>query len=254
MWKARGDEAVQAVQWALESGYRHIDTAAIYLNEEEVGTGIRKSGIPREEIFVTTKVWNADQGFESTLTAIDFSLIKLQVEYVDLYLIHWPFTNMLDGENKREETWRAMEKILATGKARAIGVSNYEIEHLEEMKQYAHTPPAVNQVEFHPFWFRKELMEYCHKQNIQVENYSPLSRGKFLMHEHITAIAQAHGKTNAQVLLRWGIQHGNIVLPKSVHKERIEENISIFDFALSEEEMTVLDGWGEQESIVFGRL
>ena len=251
VWKAKGREAVQAVRWALDCGYRLIDTAAIYNNEEEVGTAIAESGIPRKEIFVTTKLWNTDQGYEPALEAIDQSLKKLQMEYVDLYLIHWPFTNMLEGDNMREETWRAMEAICASGKARAIGVSNYDIDHLEEMTHYTTTPAAVNQIEFHPFWFRKDLMEYCHQHDIQVENYCPLSRGRWLLDEHITTIAQTHGKTNAQILLRWGLQHGNIVLPKSVHKERIEENIAVFDFTLTDTEMEQIDALNRNESVVW---
>lgn len=251
VWKARGEEVAHSVRWALDCGYRLIDTAAIYENEEEVGTAVAESGIPRSKIFVTTKVWNTDQGYKSTLNAIETSLKKLRMDYVDLYLIHWPFTEMLQGENRREETWKAMEAVLASGKARSIGVSNYEIEHLEEMKRYATVSPAVNQIEFHPFWFRKDLMEYCQRSGIHVEDYCPLSRGKWLTDECITTIARAHNKTNAQILLRWGLQHGNIVIPKSIHKERIEENIAIFDFTLSKTEMDQIDALNRNESVVW---
>ncbi len=263
VWKmAEGHETETAVLQALSAGYRLIDTAAIYENEEEVGKAIRESGIPREEIFLTTKLWNDDQGYASGLAAMDLSLQKLGTDYVDLYLIHWPFTGvewpftnekkMNDPRcNKREESWRAMEAILASGKARSIGVSNYLIHHLEEMKAYAKIQPAVNQVEFHPFWFRKELMHYCQAHSIVVESYSPLSRGKKLQNPRITAIARQYGKSNAQVLLRWGLQHGNVVIPKSVHRERIAENIDIFDFSLSAADMAALDSLNENRSVIF---
>lgn len=262
VWKARGKEAAQAVRWALETGYRLIDTAAIYENEEEVGKAIRESSVPREEIFLTTKLWNDDQGYAPAFAAMDLSLKKLGMEYVDLYLVHWPFTGVSwpytdekamndPAHDKREETWKAMEEILASGKTRSIGVSNYRINHLEEMKTYARTQPAVNQIEFHPFWFRKDLMEYCHANAIVVEDYSPLARATKLSNKTITAIAAKHGKSNPQVLLRWGLQHGNVVIPKSVHKERIAENFAIFDFHLSDADMAALDGLDEGRSILF---
>ena len=236
VWQSQGAEAVQAVRWALEAGYRMIDTAKIYENEAEVGEGIRTSGIPREEIFVTTKLWNTDQGYDSAFKAFDASLKRLGLDYVDMYMIHWPFNQRLSGENFRAETWKAME------------------EHLEEMKTYAKVMPAVNQFELHPFWFRKDLMEYCHKNQIAVEAYSPLARGKHLNDERITAIAQRHSKTNAQVLLRWSIQHGNIVIPKSVRPERIKENFAVYDFSLTAVEMAQLDALNENDSALFGDM
>ncbi len=262
VWQARGKEAVQAVRWALEAGYRLIDTASIYENEEEVGRGILESGVPRGEIFLTTKVWNDDQGYDTTLAAMDLSLKKIGTDYVDLYLIHWPFTGvpwpytdeaaMNDpAHDKRAETWKAMEAILASGKAKSIGVSNYLIHHLEEMKTYAKTQPAVNQIEFHPFWYRKELMEYCHAHDIVVEGYSPLSRAMKLMDPRVTVIAKKYGKSNAQILLRWSLQHGNVVIPKSVHKDRIAENIDIFDFEITTEDMATLDALNEGRSAIF---
>jgi diketogulonate reductase-like aldo/keto reductase len=197
-WKAKdGDEVEQAVLWALEAGYRLIDTAKIYGNEQGVGSAIAKSKIPREEIFLTTKLWNEDQGYESALKAVDGSLSRLNVAYVDLYLIHWPTTNLTVGENRRQETWKAMEEILHSGKAKAIGVSNFTITHLEEMKAYANIPPAINQVEFHPFLFQKDLLDYCQKSNIALEAYSPLSRGQKMTDDRITAIAEKYRKSNA---------------------------------------------------------
>ena len=254
VWKAQeGKEVEQAVLWAIEAGYRLIDTAKAYGNEAGVGRAVSASKIPRSEIFITTKLFNGDQGYKSTLKAIDESLNRLKMDYIDLYLIHWPFVNWLQGENRREETWKAMEEIYKSGKAKAIGVSNYTIEHLEEMSAkggYAQIPPAVNQVEFHPFLYQKELMDYCQKNQILLEAYAPLARGQKVTDSKVSAIAQKYNKTNAQVILRWNIQHGNTVIPKSVHKERILENINIFDFELSEADMKTLDNLDENFRIV----
>ncbi len=245
LWRAADTE--RDVLWALEAGYRLIDTASIYGNETETGNAIRNSGMARSELFVTTKVWNDEQGYKQTLAAINNSLARLKLDYVDLYLVHWPAPQ----KSKREETWKAMGDIYKSGKAKSIGVSNYTIELLEEMKQYAKIPPAVNQIEFHPFWFRKELMDYCHKNNIAVEDYCPLSRGKKLQNAQITMLAKKYGKTNAQIVLRWALQHGNIVIPKSSHKERIEENIDVFDFEIRPQDMIILDALNENYTIVF---
>jgi len=255
VWKTPSGKGTEdVVLWALEAGYRHIDTATIYLNEKEVGNAIKQSGIKRNEIFVTTKLWNDDQGYESGLKAFEYSLKRLQMDYVDLYLIHWPFmgwgSSKVDNVINRKESWKALEEIYNSGRAKAIGVCNYKIEHLEEMKTYANIAPMVNQIEFHPFWFRKELMDYCHKNNIAVTDYCPLVRGKKMFDNRITDIAKHYSKTNAQVLLRWGIQHGNIVIPKSSHKERIIENYNVFDFEISKEDMKKLDALNENYNVV----
>ena len=240
-------EIINSIKWALEAGYTLIDTAASYKNEEIIGKAIRESGVKRENIFLSTKLPNTDQGYESTLLAIDKSLERLGVEYVDLYLIHWPSAseNREEDINKREDTWKAMEEIYKSGKAKAIGVSNYTIKHLEDMKKYAKIPPVVNQVEFHPFLYQKELLEYCRENNIALEAYRPLTQGKKMDDETISEIAKNYNKTNAQVLLCWSLQHGCIAIPKSTNKGRIQENIDIFDFELSEEDMSKLDSLNE---------
>lgn len=243
-----GDEVINAVKLAIGAGYRSIDTAKAYKNEEGVGKAIRDSGVPREEIFVTTKLWNTDQGYDATLKAIDESLSKLGMDFVDLYLVHWPTAggerdenNLYPSINKREDTWKAMEEIYKSGKAKAIGVSNYTITHLKEMKNYAKIPPAVNQVEFHPFLYQVELLNYCKANNIALEAHSPLVSGEHLDDPAIKSVAEKYSKSPAQILIRWGLQHGCITIPKSVHKERIEENINIFDFEISEEDMKTMD-------------
>ncbi len=230
-----GKEAQNAVRYALETGYRLIDTAAMYKNEEDVGTAIRQSKIPREEIFVTTKLWNDDHGYDKALKAFDKSLTKLNIDYIDLYLIHWPVSE------KRNETWKAFEKILESGKCRAIGISNYTINHIEELMTNTETIPAVNQVEFSPFLYQKDLLEFCHSKNIQLEAYSPLSRGRKLDNPTLVAIAERYSKTPAQIMIRWVLQHKVIVIPKSANEKRIKENADIFDFNLSEEDMNNLD-------------
>lgn len=245
---AEGQEVEDTVRLALDAGYRMFDTAKIYKNEEGVGKALSKYGLLREEFFVTTKLWNSDQGYESTMKAIDESLDKLGLKYVDLYLVHWPTASEEVREgvsiNKRIDTWRAMEEIYKSGKARAIGVSNYTTEHLEEMKRYANIMPMVNQVEFHPFLYQKKLLEYCKTNNIALEAYKSLVGGRRLEDPTLMRIAVKHNKTVPQILLRWGLEHGCIVIPKSTHETRIKENLNIFDFELSDEdikEMEMLD-------------
>ena len=230
-----GEEVMNAVKWAIEAGYRHVDTAALYRNEKGVGQAIRESGIDRKDIFVTSKVWNSDQGYDQTLKAFDTSLNKLGFDYLDLYLVHWPVSG------KYKDTWRALEKLYKDGKVRAIGVSNFMQHHLEDLMQDAEIMPMVNQVEFHPRLVQQELVDFCLKNNIRHEAWSPLMQGKVLDLPQIKAIAEKYGKSTAQVILRWDLQKGVITIPKSVHKERIISNADIFDFSLTDEEIKTLD-------------
>jgi diketogulonate reductase-like aldo/keto reductase len=234
-----GKTTQDAVRHALKCGYRLVDTARIYGNEQDVGLAIRESGSPREEVFVTTKLWNSDHGYDSTIRACEESLRRLGLKSLDLYLIHWPVSGV------RNESWRAMEKLLKDGKCRAIGVSNYTINHLSEMLASSNTIPAVNQVEFHPFLYQQELLEYCRGHGIQLEAYSPLTRGERLNHPKVVEIAKKHGRTPAQVLIRWAVQHSVVAIPKSVRNERILENSRVFDFTLSLSEMKALDSLNE---------
>ena len=231
-----GRETYEAVRAALETGYRLVDTAAVYRNEVDSGRAVRDSGIPREEVFITTKLWNDDHGYDAAMRAFDASLRRLGTSFIDLYLIHFPVPDV------RKESWRALEKILQSGRARSIGVSNYTIRHLKELLGQSGVVPAVDQVEFSPFLYQRDLLEFCRENGIQVEAYAPLTAGRRLHDPHITAIANRHGRTNAQVLLRWAVQHGLVVIPKSAHPDRIAENARIFDFELSSEEVTELDG------------
>lgn len=231
-------EVADVVRYALECGYRSIDTAAGYENEEGVGEAIASSGLPRVEIYLTTKLTNSEHGYEAALRAFDVSLKKLGLTYVDLYLIHWP----QPAKGLYVETWRALEKLKADGLARSIGVSNFLIPHLERLLAETDVVPAVNQIEVHPTFQQRELREYCWDHDIVPEAYSPLARGEVLNHPLITELAAKYGKTPAQVILRWHIQEGHIVIPKSVTRSRIEENFRVFDFDLSEEDMTRFDG------------
>jgi len=230
-----GEETRNAVLWALEAGYRHIDTATIYQNEEDVGMAVRESGIPREQIFITTKVWNGDQGYESTLRAYERSLQVMGLDWVDLYLIHWPIPET------RAETWRALVRLFEMGQVRAVGVSNFTVRHLQELEAASSLVPAVNQFELHTYFQRKELVAACQQAGIQVESYSPLARGRKMDDPALLALAAHYGKTPAQVMIRWGLQKGMVMIPKSVHRERIVENANVFDFEISEADMQLLD-------------
>lgn len=236
-----GDEVVSSVKWAIEAGYRSIDTAALYQNEDGVGQAIRESGVPREELFVTTKVWNSDQGYESTLQAFEQSLTKLGLEYVDLYLVHWPV------KGKYKDTWRALEKLHEDGKVRAIGVSNFQIHHLEDLLADAKVRPVVNQVELHPLLSQVELRNYCKEQGVQIEAWAPLAQGRLLDNEVLQSIGEKYGKSIAQVLLRWDLQSGIVTIPKSIKQERIVQNADIFDFELSAEDMKQIDDLNQNQ-------
>ncbi len=230
-----GQEVINAVKAAIKAGYRSIDTAAFYKNEEGVGQGIKEAGVPREELFITTKVWNTDQGYESTLAAFNESLKKLDLDYIDLYLVHWPV------KEKYKETWKALETLYKEGKVRAIGVCNFQIHHLEDLLADAEIAPMVNQVECHPRLTQKELLSYCQEHNIQLEAWSPLGRGKMLDEPTLKELAAKYNKTVAQIILRWDLQCGIVTIPKSVKEQRIIENADIFDFELSNEDMSSID-------------
>ncbi|MCC0565446.1 aldo/keto reductase [Brevibacillus borstelensis] len=231
VWKVKeGDEVQHAILSAIETGYRAIDTAAVYGNEAGVGDAIRDSGIARDQLFITTKVWNSDQGYETTLKAFDESMKKLRLDYLDLYLVHWPV------QGKYLDTWKALEKLYRDGYVRAIGVSNFHVHHLEDLKQNSEIVPAVDQVEYHPLLTQKELLAYCKENGIQMEAWSPLMQGN-LDQPVLVEIGQKYGKSPAQVILRWDLQNGVVTIPKSVTPERIRQNADVFDFTLTAEEM-----------------
>lgn len=231
-----GKTAVESVKCALETGYRHIDTAAAYGNEKSVGQAIAESGIDRKEIFVTTKLWNSQRGYDKTLKAFDKSLKALGLDYLDLYLIHWP-SNKTAGAQENSDTWRAFEKLYADGSIRAIGVSNFLVHHLEALALTANIAPMVNQIEFHPGQMQSEVLGYCRANNILIEAWSPLGTGKMLSNPELQAIAAKYGKSVAQLCIRWCLQNGTLPLPKSVTPSRIEENAEVFDFSIDQGDM-----------------
>ncbi|MEQ9423734.1 MAG: aldo/keto reductase [Cyclobacteriaceae bacterium] len=244
VWQSKsGDETENAVRWAIETGYRHIDTAAFYQNETSVGKAIRDSGVSRDDLFVTTKLWNADQGYKTAHQAFERSLSKLGTGYIDLYLIHWP-----KGELSNQ-TWKAFEEIYATGKVKAIGVSNFMVSQLTDFLPSCDVTPAVNQVEFHPHLQQPELQEYCKKNKIQLEAWSPIMQGQVTDVEELKQIGNSHNKSPAQIALKWEIQKGIVTIPKSVKQHRIQENADIFDFELSDEEMTAIDNLDQNRRI-----
>lgn len=238
-----GKEVEHAVAHALEVGYRSFDTASVYGNERGVGKALRESGIPREDLFVTTKVWNDDQRDKRTMAAFEESLERLDMDYVDLYLVHWP----VDG--CYQETWQVMEEIYQSGRAKAIGVSNFRIHHLEDILRDSQLVPSVNQVEFHPFLVQPDLLTFCQSHNIQVEAWSPLMRGQIVTKQAVQDLAEKYHKTPAQIALRWDLQHEVVTIPKSSHPERIAENAQIFDFELSQADIEMLDALDEGKRV-----
>jgi diketogulonate reductase-like aldo/keto reductase len=231
---SEGGEVENAVKTALDIGYRSIDTASLYGNERGVGTAVKESSIDREDIFITSKVWNSDQGYRSTLKAFEESLEKLQTDYLDLYLIHWPMS-------KSAKTWKAMEELYEKGKIKAIGVSNFTINHLEAFLPECNVPPAINQVEFHPELTQQELLDYCNSKNIRLEAWSPIMKGRVNDLPVLQALAAKYRKTPVQIVLRWDIQKGVVTIPKSANPERIVSNADIFDFEINAEEMAKID-------------
>ncbi|MBT2727700.1 aldo/keto reductase [Bacillus sp. ISL-75] len=238
-----GPELVDAVKTAIQHGYRSIDTAAIYGNEAGVGQGIKESGIAREDLFVTSKVWNADLGYESTLAAYQTSLDKLGLEYLDLYLIHWPVAG------KYKEAWRALEALYKEGRVRAIGVSNFQVHHLVDLVKDAEIKPMVNQVEYHPRLTQKEVQAFCREQGIQMEAWSPLMQGQLLDNEGLAAIAAKYRKSVAQIILRWDLQNGVVTIPKSTKERRIIENSQVFDFELTQEDMHQINNLNQNHRV-----
>lgn len=242
-----GDTAVQAVKDAIKNGYRSIDTAAVYQNERGVGQGIKEAlaenGLKREDLFVTSKVWNADLGYESAIAAYEASLERLGLAYLDLYLIHWPV------KGKYKDAWKALETLYEQGRVKAIGVSNFQVHHLEDVLADARVKPMVNQVELHPRLTQVELRAFCEKHGIRIEAWSPLMQGELLNDATLREIAAETGKTVAQVILRWDVQHGIVTIPKSIKEARIIENASIFDFSLTDAQMARIDGLNENRRI-----
>lgn len=240
-----GDEVKEAVLYALKNGYRSIDTASLYGNEIGVGEAVKESGIPRESIFVTSKVWNTEQGYEETIKSFEASLKRLDMEYLDLFLIHWPAPEL----GKFKETWRALEKLYNDSKIKAIGVSNFKEEHLEALMEDASIVPMVNQIELHPSLTQEPLRAFCEKHDIKVEAWSPLKQGKLFENPVLKAISEKHGKSVAQIIIRWDLQHGIITIPKSVTPHRIDENSHVFDFELTDEEMKQIDQLNQDERV-----
>jgi len=233
-WTLKGDIVGKAIKWALEAGYRLIDSASFYKNESDIGAFLAQTNIPREELFITTKVWDSEQGYNETIEAFKRSIKKLRLDYLDLYLIHWPRDQFLN-------TWKAMEELYQEGKIKAIGVSNFTVEHLKTLLNHSEITPMVNQVEFHPFLYQKDLLEFCKAHNIRLEAYSPLTKGRKLSHPLLQELSKKYKKTPAQILIRWGIEHRIIEIPRSSKKTHIAENANIFDFFIDKSDMKQLN-------------
>lgn len=241
VYKVQQQETIQPVKWAITTGYRSIDTAAFYNNETEIGQAIKECGVAKKELFITTKVWNSNQGYEATLAAFDRSLNNLQLDSIDLYLIHWPVKELF------KETWRALETLYQNKQVRAIGVCNFQPHHLDELLTDANVVPMVNQVELHPYLTQQPLRNYCAQHKIVVEAWSPLGRGKLLNDPLLMKLGQKHHKSPAQIILRWDLQLGIVTIPKSVKQSRIIENMSLYDFELSEAEMEMISNLNRDE-------
>lgn len=246
VWRVTNEEAATAVGEAIKAGYRSVDTAAIYGNEEGVGEAIRSAAIPRDELFITTKVWNNNHGYDNTLRAFDESLGRLQIDSVDLYLIHWPVA----GSDAYRDTWRALIKLKQDGRAKSIGVSNFMVEHLQRLIDETGVTPAVNQIELHPRFQQTELRAFHAANGIATESWSPLGQGSLVTDETLAGIGRKYGKTPAQVILRWHLDNGLIVIPKSVTPSRIRENIAVFDFKLDADDMRVIEGLDDRSGRV----
>lgn len=243
-WDMYGREAEQAVLDALEIGYRLIDTATLYNNEKEIGNAIRQSAIARNDLFVTTKVPNNKQGYDSTLKAFDASMKTMNIDYIDLYLVHWPI------KRKREDTWKALEYLYNNKQVKAIGVANYLMPFLKELEMYSSVTPVVDQMEFTPWLYLKDELQYCKQHNIQLQSYSPLTRGQKFNDKRLIQLCNKYNKTPAQIILRWNIEHEISTIPKSSNKKRLQENFDIFDFSLSKDDVELMDGFNENFRVV----
>lgn len=253
-----GESAVKIVLQALECGYRHIDTAAAYGNEESVGKAVKESGIDRSEIFVTSKVWNTERGYDKTLAAFDRTMEKLGLDYLDLYLVHWPCNvgSREDWAKVNSETWRALERLYADKRVKAIGVSNFKVHHLDELLKNCSVVPMVNQIEFHPGFMQKEILSLCRKNNILVEAWSPLGRGRIEGSELVRELSEKYGKSIAQICIRWCLQNGVLPLPKTVNTARMKENADVFGFEISDTDMDKINsmeqfGWSGHDPDTF---
>ena len=243
-YKTPEEEVCDAVKTAVQAGYRHIDTASYYFNESGVGRAVRECGIPREELFVTSKVWNTERGYDKTMASFEASMNALDLEYLDLFLIHWPANYLQFGKEAKTinaDTWRALETLYRDGRVKAIGLSNFMAHHIEDLLETATVKPMVNQIELHPGWLQAGVLRYCADNGIVTEAWSPMGRSAILTHETIVSLAKKYNHTPAQLCIRWVMQHDTVPLPKSVTPERIRSNLDVFDFTISQEDMSTID-------------